>query len=60
METHFSAVIVARERGGRPEVLVQPYMWRGRLQQKFPGGMGEEGESPADTAVREARQEVSL
>lgn len=59
-KSHFSGVIIARENGQRPEVLIQPYLWRGWRQTKFPGGMNEEGESPLDTAVREARQEIQL
>jgi len=59
-KSHFSGIIIAREVGACPEVLMQPYLWEGQRQVKFPGGMNNGGEQPVETAIREMQQETFL
>ncbi|MEX0930624.1 MAG: NUDIX domain-containing protein [Candidatus Paceibacterota bacterium] len=56
----FSGVIIWRVMEGRLEILCVPTTFNGGLQVKVPGGKDEEGETPAETAVREVREETGL
>jgi len=54
-EIHVSAVVLRNEDGG-----VLTVRKRGTRRFMFPGGKPKPGESAADTAVREAREEVGV
>jgi 8-oxo-dGTP pyrophosphatase MutT (NUDIX family) len=62
MAEHFSGVVLVRKEGAKPQVLIQPYLYRGQFQVKFPGGTneGRPGENPETTACREVLEETSL
>lgn len=51
-----AAAVILNERG---EVLLVKHTY-GKCNWEIPGGRGEEGESPVDTAIREVREETGL
>ena len=63
---HFACAVIYREkrREGEYEILVQTYTPQSRQkrepQEKFPGGMQREGETPFKAMKREVREETGL
>lgn len=60
---HSAVLVTLAEGGSGPEVLLTRRSWqlsshRGEIS--FPGGRTDPGETPQDTALREAREEVGL